>query len=168
LIARADSAVSFGRAASRAFRYRSAARVSALAAFLERREVQGRRELLDRWRRHWPAAVGDRREHTLFDLTIAFAHFVLPLLEQRLQLAHVGLRRVGQMRELKRQHVGLSEPDDERADRLRERAAVGEVGIQELREVIVVVVDRVIDAVVAIETAERQVERRDAGMLQEG
>ncbi len=72
------------------------------------------------------------------------------------------------MRELERHHVGISEPDHGRAHRLSQRTAVGEVAVEELREMVVVVVNRVIDAVRLIESAERQVDRRDTRVLQEG
>ena len=49
---------------------------------------------------------------------------------------------------------------------LRERAAVGEVGVEEVRVEVEVVVDRVVDAVVVL-AAVAEVERRDADVLEE-
>ena len=51
-------------------------------------------------------------------------------LQQVLQLAHVGLHRVGEIGELERQEVGVGQPDDGRARRSAQRAAVQEAGVE--------------------------------------
>ena len=69
------------------------------------------------------------------------------MLEKRLHFADIGLHRIGKPGELVGQDVGVGQTDGSRADQLRERPAVEETGIGELRKVIEIVVDGVIDPV---------------------
>ena len=133
---------------------------------LERREVQRRGHVLDRRNRPRLLRIVHRRKHAVRNLAVAFAHVVLTLAQQCLQLAQIGLRGVGQVGEFERQHVGIRETNHEAARELGERAAVEEARVRELREAIEVVVDGVVDAVV-VEATERQVQRRDAVVLEE-
>ena len=78
--------------------------------------------------------VVDRREHAFVDLPV-------PLAQSRPALSSASVcssfiiraHRVGQVRELERQQVGVGQPDHRGADGLRQRPAVDEVGVEELR-----------------------------------
>ena len=85
---------------------------------------------------------------------------------ERLELDDVAHQRVGRVGELERQHRRIGEPQQQRARDLRQRAAVDEVAVGELRVPVHRVVHRVIDAAVAL-AAEADVERRQRQVLQE-
>ena len=113
---------------------------------LERREVDCRRDDFQLRRRLRKTRVGDRREDAVTNLLVALPDVGLLLPEQLVQLLHVLVDRIGEIGELDRQDVAVREPDY-RVPSPRERPAVDEVGIEETREEIEVVVNRVVDAV---------------------
>ena len=69
------------------------------------------------------------------------------LVRELRDLVHVAPDRLGERRELERQHVGVGQAQHDAAADLRQRHAVGEAGVAEARVVVEGVVDRVVDAV---------------------
>src|SRR5581483_6910945 len=88
-------------------------------------------------------------------------------LRELLELLDVARHRLRERAELDRQNVGVREPKDEPAAGLRKRRAVLESRIDEAREVIERIVDRVIRAAAAL-AAVTDVHRCDAEVLEEG
>ena len=65
-----------------------------------------------------------------------------------MQATDVGLHGVGEIGKIEGQQVGVGEAHHGRAGDLGKRAAVGKVGVAEVRVPVKIVVDRVIDATV--------------------
>ena len=74
---------------------------------------------------------------------------------------------VGKVAEADRRCVGVGDPQHQAPDGLRHRRAVFQAGVVEAGEVVIAVVDRVIDAARLALAPERDVERRQAKMLEE-
>jgi hypothetical protein len=74
--------------------------------------------------------------------------------------------RLGERGGIEREQVRVGQAEDRGSDRLRERAAVGEVRVGESRVPCEVVVDRVVDAFFALASV-AQVQRGDSQVLEE-
>ena len=129
------------------------------------RQLDGRRHRLHFRRDQRMPRVVDGGEQAVSDFAIALGDVLALLLHQQLQLLVVGSYRVNEVAVLKRQDVGVGQPDDRGATGLRQRSPVGEVGVEEVRVEVEVVVDRVIDAALVL-AAVADVQRRDAEMLE--
>ena len=82
----------------------------------------------------------------IFEFLILFANFFLPRCEQLFEIFLVGVHRVGEVVEIVRQQFRIGQAHHRRAGRLRQRSAVDEVCVGEMRVPVEIVVDGVIDA----------------------
>ena len=133
---------------------------------VERREVEVGRDVFLRRRDGRTPRVVRRPEDAVVDLAVALGDLLLLPLDDLLQVLQVLPGRVGEGGELEGQELGVRQAQDGEADRLRERPAVDEVGVGEVRVPGEVVVDGVVDAAVVL-AAEAEVQAGDAEVVDE-
>jgi hypothetical protein len=115
-------------------------------AVLNRGEVQIRRHVFLFGRKVHFFRIGSGGENTLFDFQIAFFDIVSHLGGKLLEALHVGLDGVGKIGEIKGQQVRVGEPQDHRAVKLRESAAVDKVRVAIVCVPVKIVINRMLDA----------------------
>ena len=113
-----------------------------------------------------PTRIVDRVIHAIFQFAILFLHLLLFLFQQLLHFFQIIVHRVGEVAEAIGKHIGIGQAHDGHANGLRQRFAVNEVGVGEVRVPVEVVVNGVIDSL-AIFSAITEIERRDSEMMLE-
>ena len=137
-----------------------------LQAVAQWREVQKRRNVLYFRRYQRLFGVGDGGKNSLFYLLVALLDLVALRLPELVQLIDVFLDGVGEVGEVVGQQVRIGQAHHNSADGFRQRAAVAEIRVGEMRVPVKIVVDGVVNAATVL-AAISQVQRRDAEMIQE-
>src|SRR2546426_2964869 len=104
-------------------------------------------------------------EYTVFNLAVAFTYVVLHFLRKSFQFLQVGLHGVCKILELERKQIRIRQAHYGGAASRRERTAVDEIRVAEMRVPVEIVVNGMVDAAVVF-PAETDIERRHAVVLQ--
>ena len=111
--------------------------------------------------------IGRGREHAFIDFAIPFLDLRPLIGVEFLQIVDIAVHGLGEIAELEGQHVRIRQPHHRRAGGLRQRAAVDEIGVGEMRVPVEIVVNGMINAASAAFPAEAEIDRRDAQMVDE-
>src|SRR5438105_2273613 len=113
---------------------------------IERRKVEERRHGFLGRRNNGTARIGNCVEDTIIKILIAVADLVLPVLQQSLEFLGVFVDGVGEIVEVKGQHLGIGKAHNHRAYGLGKRTAIDEILIGKMRVPIEIIVDGVVDS----------------------
>ena len=135
-----------------------------LNRILHGRKIHVRRHDLGGRRHRGLAGIRRRGKDAFLQLQIAFGKFVLLVFEQLLQLGLVFRNGLGLGRVIDGDQVGARQAHHRRARGLRQGAAVGEIGVDEMRVPVEIVVDGMILVAIVL-AAKLNAQSRDAGEI---
>ena len=133
----------------------------------ERREIQVRRHRVLGGGIDILAWIGRGGENAFVEFAILLLDLRTLIRVELLQFVDISADGFGEIAELEREQPGVGQPDDGGADGLRERAAVDEIGVGEMRVPVEIVVNGMINAASAAFSAVAEIDGCDAQMVDE-
>src|SRR5260370_29272821 len=131
----------------------------------QRRKVEERRATIHLERYQSLFRIGDGGKLALFELLVALLDLIALRLPKFVQLIGVFLNGVGEVREIVRQEVRISQAHHDRSDGLRQRTAVAKIRVGEMGVPVEIVVDGVVNAAPVVASVSK-IERRDAEVIE--